>query len=163
MKEVWVLGCGQCGRDIVLKADLSVDLRIPAEPWAPITETPCAGCLKAQETGDMELGGDRNLIEEAVSTLMGWCGCGSPEDVTELVMRFLELSVHWDVEGAQETRDKREALCGGHAQLYLVAYVADALGWTEHGGSVGGEWLTDTGEAALARWTLHNIEAVRSE
>ena len=32
----------------------------------------------------------------------------------------------------------------------LLAYIADAAGWTEHGGSVGGAWLTDGGREALA-------------
>jgi hypothetical protein len=33
---------------------------------------------------------------------------------------------------------------------WLTAYLCDALGWTEHGGGVGGAWLTDEGERALS-------------
>jgi hypothetical protein len=35
----------------------------------------------------------------------------------------------------------------------LLAYIADALGWTEHGGGVCGAWLSESGRTALANLT----------
>ena len=36
------------------------------------------------------------------------------------------------------------------AAIRLLAYIADAQDWTEHGSSVNGAWLTDGGKEALA-------------
>ena len=71
---------------------------------------------------------------EAIA-MQGWCGCGSPEMVTAALYEYLrhlgyssESNLGW----------------------LLLAYRADQLGFTEHGGSVYGSWITDAGK----RWMV---------
>ena len=113
-------------------------------------------------------GAHHESIEEAFHTgVLGFCGCGQPERVARLVGGFLALlRRQWSEMRADTSpllaltpekeamyrrhREDRSVFFGGHEGLdYMVAYVADLRGLTEHGGSIGGEWLTDGGELWL--------------
>lgn len=74
---------------------------------------------------------------------LGGCGCGQPERVDAMMLAYLESR-------AGEGFPKPDPAGVSEDAALLLAYLADMLDWTEHGGSVGGAWLTDEGERALA-------------
>ena len=163
MKEAFIYGCGQCERDLYLKADLSIESRSrePVESWqSESASEPCEFCAAVIEQGDEDavpistrtassvgLSGHGDLITESVNHLMGWCRCGNPEDVT--AMAFLYLTA---VENKVGYKDGQEITGIPDEAWLLLSYICDGLEWTEHGGSVGGSWLTDTGKEALRRY-----------
>ncbi len=82
-----------------------------------------------------------------VNAELGWCGCGTGDRVDEMMLAYLGQS--------------GPVLHFGDDAGMLVAYMADALGWTEHGGSIGGAWLTEDGEQALANLRAHVAVSLR--
>lgn len=109
---------------------------------------------------------------------LGFCGCGRPEDVADVLRRYLD-SVAWN--GAEyssrilKAKLSRERLADGESEeskaykkiseetkarhgladdaFLLCAYIADDKKLTEHGGSVYGAWLTERGKKWLAEIT----------
>lgn len=88
----------------------------------------------------------------SVPTELGWCGCGEPERVDEMMLAYLQSRVGEDYPKPDPVGVSPDA-------VPLLAYMADALGWTEHGGSVGGAWLTDNGYVAIGNLTK-NLQPV---
>lgn len=96
---------------------------------------------------------------------LNFCGCGRPERVAELLAAYLSALV--------EDSRQAEARCvptwkqqpwlevgGDDRDVFLMcAYIADAAGWTEHGGSVHGAWITESGRDILAKY----LKAHRSQ
>ena len=83
---------------------------------------------------------------------LGWCGCGDPEAVMREICKYLYI-VHFH-NGYDELCQKfREAF--GVESIYdnpllmALAYAMDAAGFTNHGSSIGGAWLTDEGKMFL--------------
>lgn len=167
MRKAYIYGCGTCGRDLYLKADLSVGSKIPEEKPSFLPESaaePCERCRAVMASGDTDafpemttqkassagLSGHGDLITGCLNYLMGWCQCGNPEDVTAAIMQYLEIIAsdeRFDFENNDESR---------RILWYFLAYIADYLDWTDHGGSVGRAWLTDTGREALRRYSAKN-------
>jgi hypothetical protein len=84
-------------------------------------------------------------------TKLPYCGCGNPEDGYRLIQQLLALAPLY----ANDHWRKARELCGsdGAHQLILAALTdADLM---EHGGSIGGSWLTDRG-----RWVLWAVEQI---
>lgn len=164
MREAYIYGCGTCGRDVYLTAGLSVESRIPegraVSPFPEPADEPCEHCRAVIASGDTEafpemttqvassvVSGHGDLITGCLNYLMNWCQCGNPEDVTGAIMQYLEITgsdERFDFEGNDESRRKL---------WFFLAYIADYLEWTDHGGSVGGAWLTDIGKEALRRYS----------
>lgn len=82
-------------------------------------------------------------VEQLAVELDWFCGCGNPEDAAESLMEFLDLFPLY------ENQDGfRIWMPTGWGQRYLFLYLIDAqTEWMEHGGSIGGSWLTDRGKA----------------
>lgn len=105
-----------------------------------------------------------DLSEPSVAAELGWCGCGSPEDVDRMMLAYLRnIEARWTVrkdEDAPHWGWRATEGLSTDAET-LIQYMADALGWTEHGGTVGGAWLTDDGHVALrnlmARESIHAV------
>lgn len=74
---------------------------------------------------------------------LGGCACGEPERVDDMMLAYLASR-------EPEGWPKPAPVGVSEDAALLLAYLADMLGWTEHGGSVGGAWLTEDGAAALA-------------
>jgi hypothetical protein len=85
-----------------------------------------------------------------------FCGCGSPDDAAKTLLDILEMHPLYS------NRDKFEKLVPDDGLQYVLLYALDSItakrpereGWFEHGGTVGGQWLTPEGErvrAALRR------------
>lgn len=72
------------------------------------------------------------------------CGCGAPEQACRALLRLLRLHPLFD------HRDEIEAWIPDSGVEYLLLYALDKWDLTEHGGTVGGAWLTDNGKAVLA-------------
>lgn len=86
---------------------------------------------------------------------LNWCGCGNPEIVKYEILKYLRIKDWWyDIDYSSETykllsRKFREAFgvndVYGSPLLLALAYTLDAAGFTEHGSSIGGAWITDEG------------------
>ena len=70
-----------------------------------------------------------------------WCGCGQPEEAAAALLRLLRLHPLY------EHREEFEAWIPDSGVEMLLLYQLDRDGLTEHGGNVGGAWLTAKGEA----------------
>jgi len=164
----WRLGCGRCPSETRVR-----NLRI-FEWHDPEDDESVAAC---PQQGHGKLGGlPNNFLSRAtgehpkvraqVAEELEWCGCGDNDRVDELMLAYLDwleldkqfsdsilaeyggdLLTSWKDE--RWTQDRAECPLDEDVRL-LVMYVADHLGWTEHGSSVYGAWLTDDGREALA-------------
>ncbi len=79
--------------------------------------------------------------DDSVAERVDFCRCGDNEMVDRLMLAYLTsgtpehpILLHVD----------------GDAGM-LIAYIADAAGWTEHGTSVNYTWLTEEGKAFLPK------------
>lgn len=89
-----------------------------------------------------------------------FCGCGCPEDAAGALLRLLRLHPLY------EHYDELRAWVPDLGVQYLLLYQLDRLELTEHGGSVGGAWLTDKGTEvrdALAREQADTFEALLAQ
>lgn len=114
------------------------------------------------------------LIEECSNFFyhekLGWCGCGAPKIAKRCVRDFLEIvRLHHDDEEKdyqksyehhqQRIMDRFGASSIYDNELFLcLAYALDAAGFTEHGSSIGGAWLTEEGQMFLKVLRLQNLE-----
>lgn len=93
--------------------------------------------------------------------LDGWfCGCGSPDEAARFLRDLLALHPLYD------HRAEFVALVPDEGLQYLLLYTLDHFDLAEHGGSIGGQWLTDKGTAVLAalnREAEDGFEALNAE
>lgn len=83
-----------------------------------------------------------NEVIKEMFDLFGFCSCGNPWKATEYIKKYLtEISKDMDKRGDLES----------DVAYWLTAYLCDAHGLTEHGGSVGGAWLTELGKEWLEK------------
>jgi hypothetical protein len=77
--------------------------------------------------------------------LQDWfCGCGAPEDAAETLRQLLALHP------LHSNREAFDARVPDDGLQYLLLYTLSHFDLTEHGGSVGGAWLSDKGKSVLA-------------
>lgn len=90
--------------------------------------------------------------------LQDWfCGCGNPDEAAAELLRLLELCPLYD------HRTEFEALFPSSGMGYLVLYTLDHFDLIEHGGNVGGSWLTEKGQQvrdALRRESASEFDAL---
>jgi hypothetical protein len=78
-----------------------------------------------------------------------FCGCGSPETVVKLVRDALAaIKARSDGEFKEDYLVPVLGPLDSPTRLFFL-YWLDAVGLTEHGGSVYGSWLTDKGKQVL--------------
>lgn len=86
---------------------------------------------------------------------IGLCGCGQPGAAVDLIRRLLNLAPFY------EHPAEMIAEFDGNAGIeHLVLSVLDHVGLTEHGGSIGGSWLTDKGRAVQQLLSLGTADSV---
>lgn len=120
-----------CGSKSCARALHQRDMEFVETPGLP----DCSNCKGRTLLQDM-LG---ELDEPTVVREMGWCVCGNPATIDRLMLGYLD----------KLGDDVREPIAGD-AEM-LCAYMADWLGWTEHGGSVYGSWRTALGDKVRDR------------
>ena len=108
------------------------------------------------------------LMDYFMYEKLGLCGCGSPEDSYEAIRRYLHVrkDAHDDTLPYNEIHDRYMSdlhiNCSDELQygiLQFLMYILDSRGFTEHGGSIGGCWLTESGEMlmiVLDTWHEYN-------
>lgn len=93
--------------------------------------------------------------------LQGWfCGCGSPELAASKLQAMLSLCPFY------ENRAALEQMIPDAGVLELLLYTLDHFDLIEHGGSIGGSWLSDKGKqvlAALNREASDEFEALMEQ
>lgn len=85
------------------------------------------------------------------------CLCGSPQTACAALLKLLRLHPLY------EHHREFEAWVPDEGVQHLLLYTIDKLGLTEHGTSIGGQWLTGKGVAvrdALAREEGDDFEAL---
>ena len=84
---------------------------------------------------------------------LGFCGCGNPDAAMKLLRDVLRL-----LKEQKWYSEDIKALLPSEGLNYLVLYMLDDKGFTEHGTSVNCSWLTDRGEELLRdlEWCLEN-------
>jgi hypothetical protein len=144
----WQFGCG---------APLADGSRCPNAWYLKNQVLVCPSTERCDNCKDFGPGDPMDLDDINVPAELGWCGCGHPDLVDDLMLAFLTgVETRWAVcHAAPAGHD-----CGTNEVTFpygmnydvatLLAYIADEIGWTEHGGAVGGEWLTPDGEETLA-------------
>lgn len=87
----------------------------------------------------------RDVVREELNSFLDagllshWCGCGMPEEIDKAMLTYLSSGTH-PYPNILKINNTTDLFC---------AYIADSLGWTEHGGSVYGAWLTEEGKKIL--------------
>lgn len=90
-------------------------------------------------SSDDELQGEG--LQTLVEGVLEICGCGTPHAVVELMAWYLRtIKAAVGPDGGELPLDDDGFI--------LLAYMADGLGFTEHGGSVLGAWIEPAGQ----RW-----------
>lgn len=74
-----------------------------------------------------------------------FCGCGNPDLAWLAIKNYLRQRE--DFHSNKISYEETEKLETG--KDYILAYLLDYFGLTEHGGSVGGCWLTNDGKEIL--------------
>lgn len=98
------------------------------------------------------------LLDFYIHEKMNLCGCGVPENTYEAIRRYLRIrkscfeeNISWEnVTECYRTNlhiDYDDPM--NYGILQFLAYILDSYGFTEHGSSVGGCWLTKEGERLL--------------
>lgn len=122
----WFMGCFACGgNSFVRNAKIEHDKT-------------CESCTK----DGTEKGHPCYVLDQLVVTELGWCGCGNPEEVDRIMLAYLESR-------SGDTWPKPKPKDLSSDTILLLTYLADDLGWTEHGSSIASSWLTDDGKEAL--------------
>lgn len=71
---------------------------------------------------------------------LGLCGCGNPEHAWQLIASLLNLAPFY------EHPDAVTELIGQHGAYHIVLSALTRADLIEHGGSIGGSWLTPKGK-----------------
>lgn len=87
--------------------------------------------------------------EEFLSTkILGFCGCGMPQESLKYVMGALQLIKERVDKDYKQIKAEEDAYYKSDGAKYFMWYFLDNKGFTEHGGSVPG-WLTVDGKELL--------------
>ena len=73
-----------------------------------------------------------------------WCACGAPEDSAIVVRDILRLCPLY------HHREEFDALITPMGAGQMILYHLNEAGLIEHGGAIGGAWITPLGEKVLA-------------
>lgn len=88
---------------------------------------------------------EAEALVSAAMTELEWCHCARPHEAVVLVLRYLA--------GVDERMKRLRAGTWQFTEVTdvnrILGYVCDEKGLTEHGGSVGGCWLSAEGERFL--------------
>jgi hypothetical protein len=90
-----------------------------------------------------------------------FCGCGDPEGMVEYIRDVL-AAFKERVDTGWKVNRVNEVLACDNGPYWFVLYWLDSQGFTEHGSSASGSWLTKEGEELLAYLQQHTFPEVLS-
>lgn len=131
MEDSDAVPCPKCGNSLTER-----------ESGTPHATMACLACEDEQEH-----------LYRLIADDLAFCGCGNPEEVYRLVRDVLDLAPFHEHPGKV-----RELIGGSDATCYAVLYFIDRSGLIEHGGSVGGSWLTEKGTHYLKLMHRHEYD-----
>jgi hypothetical protein len=134
----WIFTCG-CGNEIRLK-DAGFIASAGGCPHCWVDGYVVDGC---------------GVSDGLVASELGWCGCGQPEDIDDAMIELLQSALDQEAEDGHPGIRLPEKIPMDRAAWMLLSYIADEFGWTEHGGSIFGAWITDRGRTALSNLRLY--------
>lgn len=108
------------------------------------------------------------FVDDFWFNTLGWCGCGNPNVVLTQLRDTLQL-LHDRSESRHEGKNFWNAGTDKlyvHLELntdkawlgYIVLYILDKHGLTEHGSTIAGSWLTPEGLVLLEKLKAVDIE-----
>lgn len=92
-------------------------------------------------------------LEAFGMSVLGFCGCMDPKGMADQIVDYLAIVARREGE-LSNWESARAMLYERFPEEWyrlLIQYLVDDKELTEHGGSVGGAWLTDAGKEWLAR------------
>ena len=87
---------------------------------------------------------------------LGWCGCGCPEAVMEVIANYLEARSLPYPESDKKMKTYFAPDGDENPLVMCLAYTLDDKGFTEHGSSIFSCWLTDDGKYFL--WAIREAQ-----
>lgn len=129
-----------------------------------ISENYLEGCIGYNLENKMDYSEIADVILEDCEDFfyfekLNWCGCGDPSIAKRCIRDYLNIiKISNDIRDPRDAYDIKEALIVDrfgcktiydNELLLCLAYALDAAGFTEHGSSIGGAWLTREGEMFL--------------
>ena len=116
-----------------------------------------------------------NEVQRFYYETLKWCGCGNPDEALGFMRDLMALmkarsdenTGGFDEPYAESAWAKRtaeiDAMLGDGMLGLSYLYMLDSHDLTEHGGSVGGSWLTQEGERVLAMLQSVDLDAAMHE
>lgn len=106
-----------------------------------------------------------NPADEFWFALLGFCGCGINDHLMHKMFDYLCYCEWWrdnlDINDMAVIREKMRSI-GDEEFVSLLAYIADSKELTQHGTSINGAWLTDSGKEWLRRLKEHYAKEDKS-
>ena len=85
-----------------------------------------------------------------------WCGCGMPGEAMRTIEKYLETRKLQYPESRDKLREYFPPDGDANPLVLCLAYEMDRAGFTEHGTSIYGCWLTEDGEYFL--WAIKEAD-----
>ena len=154
----WLMGCGTCPSETRTRNLRVFEWHLPEEDdvVAACPQIDIHGVMDGLRVGSYFSDQERPKVRASVNDELEFCGCGDSDAVDELFKLYFDwLERHWDWIHAQPrvpagwdmSSQPEKGLSEG--EFILIAYLCDKEGWTEHGSSVFGAWLTDDGKEVV--------------
>jgi len=91
----------------------------------------------------------KQYLKDLYYNKLNFCGCGTPGRVLKLLRIYLKCSKYFhDGKNTSSWIGRTERRIGKDVFMFL-AYIADSIKLTEHGGNVTGAWPTENGNKCL--------------
>lgn len=93
---------------------------------------------------------------------LNWCGCGHPDAAKRVIRDYLRILYDFEKDNENEAQNRKCINLKNrfgfenvfeNELLMCLAYTLDAAGFTEHGSSLSGAWLSEEGKMFL--WLLN--------
>lgn len=129
--------------------------KIPMKTWNEVKESLTS--LSEDEKAIIENDVVEDILNRFYYEELKFCDCGNPEDIMQLIKDILNQIEHKrDDEKTYE--DNQEEIIKifnfngkvNHAVRDFILNYLDIVGLLEHGGSIGGSWLTEKGQVILS-------------
>lgn len=100
---------------------------------------------------------EESLVNELMVNRLNFCSCGAPEEILELILKFIKLNAshrnmkvnsylgkEWEDYCQKQKMEKTQLIIeNADAVIWLLYYFLDEKGIFTHGSNVSGGWLED--------------------